>query len=340
MANENNGAEGKPRDKTALSEETVEQIKSDIIFGGGYKRPPEDTRFRKGQSGNPKGRPRATTVGLGDSRSTNALVLQEAERLISIREGEEVRQVSAIEALLRAQYVLAIQGRSAYAQKHAIERYDRAERARRQKIANEIEYWERYVESRRRVIADALAKRETPPNILPHPDDVILDRENGVRFRGPTNEEEMERLQDTLRFRDILIMQDALDQRSIPAVESDDPLDQPGSAMSFAFYFNDNVPKRFKLSNTEISIHWTRFMGIPKRQLLKDLYRAWRKRGKPVPRGFTFPPLRYAKTIFDIMPELLHLMQKVAKEECEPHEFEERAVELLGQVRDSRVLKA
>jgi hypothetical protein len=147
----------------------------------------------------------------------------------------------------------------------------------------------------------------------------------------------MERLQDTLRFRDILIMQAALDERAAPDTESDDPLDQPGSARIFALYFNDNIPKRFQLTNTELSIRFDRFLRIPKRQLLKDLYRAWRKYGRSVPRGFTFPPLRFAKTIFDSMPELLNLMQEVTKEECEPHEFKERAVELLMQLRTSRV---
>lgn len=67
-----------------LSEEAVEAAKSAILHGTGYKRPPHHTRFKKGQSGNPKGRPKVDKAsGFG---SAFALTLREAERLISVRE--------------------------------------------------------------------------------------------------------------------------------------------------------------------------------------------------------------------------------------------------------------
>ena len=78
-----------PRAKQGLPSDLIEEVKRTILFGVGYKRPPESGRFRKGQSGNPKGRPKNSDLGIGSSRSTNALVLKEAERLIMIREGEE-----------------------------------------------------------------------------------------------------------------------------------------------------------------------------------------------------------------------------------------------------------
>ena len=48
----------------------------------GYGKPPVQTRFRKGTSGNAGGRPRGMTAG-----RANALALKEAYRLVTVREG-------------------------------------------------------------------------------------------------------------------------------------------------------------------------------------------------------------------------------------------------------------
>lgn len=95
--------------------------------------------------------------------------------------------------------------------------------------------------------------------------------------------------------------------------------DDRGKRMSPSFSIKNGVRYRYYVSSPLVRGQKTKagiarlvqtrikkFMGIPKRPLLKDLCRAWRKHGKRVPRGFTFPPLRLAKTIFDTMPELLN----------------------------------
>ena len=51
----------------------------------GYSKPPSETRFRTGVSGNPGGRPRGMTVG-----RAKRLALQEAYRPITVREGDAV----------------------------------------------------------------------------------------------------------------------------------------------------------------------------------------------------------------------------------------------------------
>ena len=60
----------------------------------GYRKPPVHTRFRKGQSGNPGGRPRGMTAG----RAT-ALALKEAYRPVNVREGDKVITLPAIQAV-------------------------------------------------------------------------------------------------------------------------------------------------------------------------------------------------------------------------------------------------
>ncbi|MGH6826170.1 DUF5681 domain-containing protein [Methyloceanibacter sp.] len=291
---------GKPK---PLSDEVVEGIKKEILFGAGYKRPPKQHQFKKGQSGNPKGRPRIAALGTGD-RSANDLALKQAERLIGVREGEEVKKIPAIEAVFLAQYATASKG-NAYAQRHIIERYDRAERERRRQIQDNIESWRQYIVDCREAIAEAKRKDEPPPALLPHPDDVVIDPVNGVRFVGPIVDEEVPQIEQTRHMRDMLLMQDALDWRQKGDLDSDDRFNKPGTALLLATILNQSVPDRLKLSDDEITAKMLRYAHIPKRQLLKDVYRGWRSLGARPPRGKVFPPLRIGKERVELFYELL-----------------------------------
>jgi Family of unknown function (DUF5681) len=71
----------------------------------GYGKPPVHTRFRKGQSGNPGGRPRGMTAG-----KATALALKEAYRPVNVKEGDKVITLPAIQAVLRCQVALAAKG--------------------------------------------------------------------------------------------------------------------------------------------------------------------------------------------------------------------------------------
>lgn len=69
----------------------------------GYKRPPLQTRFAPGQSGNPKGRPKGTP----NHRTTINRVMKEK---VSVREGEKTRRVTKFEAMLQAQASKGMKG--------------------------------------------------------------------------------------------------------------------------------------------------------------------------------------------------------------------------------------
>jgi len=71
----------------------------------GYGKPPRHTQFPKGQSGNPGGRPRRLPV-----QRANALLLAEAYRSVAIKEDGRMVPVTALQAILRSQIELAING--------------------------------------------------------------------------------------------------------------------------------------------------------------------------------------------------------------------------------------
>ncbi|HLZ00635.1 MAG TPA: DUF5681 domain-containing protein [Bradyrhizobium sp.] len=155
-----------------------------------YRNPPAAYRFKKGQSGNPKGRPRkkkAIGANFGALRGGIAdrfafMALEEATRLVTVPEGNKASKIPAMQALIRTMFTAAAQG-DTKAGRQLLDVIARAESARAADAQELVGYAMLYKERYQEV--------DPPDDLYPHPDDVIIDRATGaVEVDGPITKDE------------------------------------------------------------------------------------------------------------------------------------------------------
>lgn len=159
----------------------------------GYAKPPKETRFKPGQSGNPRGRPKGAKnrrPALHEERMKD-IILDEAYRTITVRDGDRNVKVPMAQAIIRSLAVNAAKGQHR-AQRLFADLLASTERSRadlHERFFNAaLDYkiaWERELARR-----DALGITDLR-SPLPHPDHVVVDvRTGSVRIEGPASKQE------------------------------------------------------------------------------------------------------------------------------------------------------
>ena len=172
----------------------------------GFGRPPAAHRFQKGRSGNPKGRPRKTGNAPKPSDAANEpaieMLLSEAYRTVTVREGETQIKLPVIQAVYRALGLAAIKGNRLAAKSFA-ELVSAQETGKREQKFEYFKAMCEYRESWLEVFARCDAEGRPRPDPTPHPDDIELNvgRCEAI-VRGPWTEEQRDLMLEICERRD------------------------------------------------------------------------------------------------------------------------------------------
>jgi len=178
----------------------VGPLKQASDYAVGYKKPPKHSQFKKGQSGNRKGRPkgksapkvktyRGLTYELPEEKLKETF-LKEAYRLVNINTGQGEESLPISQAVIRALGVKAAKGHISAQRLFANTLFELE--AQERKLAEDrmdhlVNYKKSWTEELRRREAQGLPL--DPP--VPHPDDIVLNMQTGtLEIIGPLDEDE------------------------------------------------------------------------------------------------------------------------------------------------------
>jgi len=287
-----------------LNDDLVQEVRARIIQGEvGYRRPPREHQFKKGEpSPNPGGRPRRAAPDLALSEQFFLkTVLKSSGTPISIKQNGVASEMSSTEAVVESVKISAIVDRNARAQGLFADWLRQAEVANARDIRENNEFWIAYQSAARNLVAQAKERGEPEPKPMPHPDDIIADHDGRLRNIGPFDEISKAATEKTLILREALLLQAGLDERLMPKPEDGDPLKGPGTAFEFAKLVNRTLPPRLRADEFRMFCQMERYSRHPLRWLLKAVFTSWRNLGKCRKRGELFSSLGQGLTLMNLL---------------------------------------
>jgi hypothetical protein len=157
----------------------------------GYKKPPKHSQFKKGQSGNPRGRPRGRKHAEWEPyERMKELVLQESYRLVEFQEGGQKIRLPLIQLMIRKMGISAAQGNSRARRDYM----DLLGSIEQELSAAHKKYCKTMFDNKKDVGEEFERRRKSNPSEpapVPHPDDIIINPATGsIRLYGPSSKEE------------------------------------------------------------------------------------------------------------------------------------------------------
>jgi len=256
---------------------------------------------------------RPTTGKNGENRELTQFqksMLKEANRTITLRSDGHAQEATLSEAVIRRLFQVATNG-SPHALGHVLRNLNDAQALNQALIREKMAEGERIKQRMQNRLDQAVLEGADPVWVVPHPDDIVIDEDEGWTMTGPMDEEDLKPIRRRVTMRNVFLLQTVLDERLSDAPrlgESDAPaLETAGStSQALATLLNDNLPERFQLSVTGMVFEMMRYQRLTKRELLKTTRLAWAAIGQPLPRGAILPPWSEAGPRVEHMMHAIH----------------------------------
>ncbi len=235
----------------------------------------------------------------------------------TVRSGGVTETLSNMDIMVRKQFEAGLAGKT-LAQRDYIELVQRAEVARCEHIKDQCERWTRIKNAHQTIIDQAKAAKAPIPRVLPHPDDILIDWSNGVRIPGPIDEEDWKRFDQTVRMRDALFVQQAMEDCLNGVRLGDRPT--LGGAGLLGFFFNETLPPSLRMSERAWIDQVDRLSRLSKRDLLKRCRSSWWSIGVRVARG---KHLGSAEKLKPMLTAMYDLAKACLNQKSDPQGYEE-----------------
>ena len=175
--------------------------------------------------------------------------MEEAYRMVTLREGDQTIKLPAIQAVFRAMGVAAMKG-NRHAQRMMAELVQQVENDDRELRAEHLKTMMEYKCTWEQAIKEAKARGLRVPDPIPHPDDIVIDFIKAKAWIcGPMTKEDKADFDRLLEQRDcqqLLVSKTAAGHAEAKSRAKQGWLDDWKLAQRLYDKLNDNLPKRYR----------------------------------------------------------------------------------------------
>lgn len=255
----------------AFNSSDVERVRDEVLFGTGYQRPPKDTQFKKGQSGNPTGRPKKDKAAPPPVTITSYdedVLAEMAKRDTVIDHGKKI-SVPRRQLLLGAQSAAAAKG-NPLAQRNALAMSAEVERRAAAKAASDKAIAEKTFELM--VTLKAIQQKTWDQFLItgklvgdpyPRPEDILLDNHKQTyRIRGPYCIDDLPRCLALMFHRDHALI-------TWVRMSHSDLQPDKWIALQWLMFdaLNKELPLAWQLDDHDTLMHYCRYRSMSAKQL-------------------------------------------------------------------------